>query len=818
MNTNQIERMKISHNWLKTYLDTNLSPVEIAEILTSTGLEVEGVEKIETIKGGLEGVLVGEVIETQQHPDADRLKVTKVNVGREAPLQIVCGAANVASGQKVLVAMVGCTLFPATGDSLKIKKSKIRGVESEGMICAEDELGIGNSHDGIMVLPKEVPVGQSAREYLKIEDDFLFEIGLTPNRSDAMSHIGVARDLKAYLNFHKQTDHSIKLPETDIPKAAEPEFKFNLSVENQIACLRYSGAIITGVKIADSPDWLKNRLRSIGQKPINNVVDITNFVMHECGNPLHAFDLAVAGNTIVVRNAKEGEKIITLDNIERKLNPEDLVICNQSVPMCIGGVMGGIESGISEKTQSLFLEAACFSTQSIRKTGKRHGLNSDSSFRFERGVDPANLIVARNRAIQLILEIAGGTLKNVYDIYPTPVLPKSILIDLNKCRALCGKNISNEEINSILTHLDYITVSSGTDQLTVEIPLYRYDVSRPVDLFEEVLRIYGFNNIDLPSKLNSSITYKAKPDTDLIVNIVSDLLVSTGYYEIMNNSLSSSENHEKSKINYPSTFDAVKLLNPLSNELDIMRPTMIDGGLAAIEFNQNRQNADLKLFEFGKIYGKTETGFTESKKLALFLTGARYEENWITSNQKSTFFTLKSVVLKIFERLGLGGHLSDGAKINTALEGGITYSANNAVLCELGWINPKLIKEKGIKQQVFYAEFNWDNLLLAVSKNKTEYKPIPKTQFVRRDFSLLLDEHISFESIKKIALSSTKKLLRNVNLFDVYEGKNLASGKKSYAVSFIFQDDEKTLQDTQVDGMMATIREKLHSELGAELR
>lgn len=811
--------MKISYNWLRTYLRIDLNPQEISEILTSTGLEVESVEKTEMVKGGLAGVVVGEVVEVSQHPDADRLKVTHVNTGLEKSLQIVCGASNVAKGQKVLVATVGSTLFPSNGDAIKIKKSKIRGVESEGMICAEDELGLGNSHEGIMVLPADALIGINASDFLKMEDDHLFEIGLTPNRSDAMSHIGVARDLKAYLNFHKNTSLKIDFP--IVPNFAEmtsSEVSLKISVENQKSCIRYSGAIISEISVAESPDWLKNRLRSVGLKPINNVVDITNFVMHECGNPLHAFDLSSVQESIKVRNAREGEKIRTLDGIERLLHQDDLLICNKDEPMCIAGVMGGIDSGINDQTRSLFLEAACFSTQSVRKTSKRHALSSDSSFRFERGVDPANVLIARNRAIQLILEISGGKLQQVYDNYPAPVQPPIITIDFNKCRSLCGKNIPNEEIMRILIELEYDIVQSQNESLQISVPTYRYDVSRPADIYEEVLRIYGFNNIEVPKKLNASITYKSKPDNDFLVNLISDLLVSNGYFEIMNNSLGSSEKIENSAIDYLSNENSVRILNPLSNELDVLRQSMIDGGLTTIEFNQNRQTPDLKLFEFGKVYHKSESGYSESKKLSVFLTGNRHVENWTTSEQKTSFFSLKSIVFKIIERLGLADQIGESSKQINALSDGVLLTINNNTLCELGWIDSKLTKEAGIKQQVFYAEFNWDNVMAAIKKTKTEFRSIPKTQFVRRDFSLLLDEKVTFESIKKTALKSTKKLLKTVGLFDVYEGKNLAQGKKSYAVSFTFQDDEKTLQDEQVDKMMLTIRENLEKELGAELR
>lgn len=805
--------MKISYNWLKEYINTSLSATEIGNILTSTGLEVESVEKVESIKGGLHGVVVGEVLTCTKHADADKLKVTTVSIGSGEELQIVCGAPNVAAGQKVLVATVGATLYPTPEEALKIKKSKIRGVESHGMICAEDELGLGTSHEGIMVLPADTKTGISAREYFSIEDDYLLEIGLTPNRSDAMSHIGVARDLKAYLNYHQNAEIKLNIPES-VAVAGSNSQDFNFTIESPDQCPRYSVAVIEGVKITESPAWLQNRLRSIGLKPINNAVDITNFVMHECGNPLHAFDLDKSGNQIKIRNAKPGEKIRTLDLVERELSPQDLVICNDH-PLCIAGVMGGADSGISNSTTQIFLEAACFDSTSVRKTSKRHQLFSDSSFRFERGVDPNNVIQARNRAISLILQICGGQLIFTGDSYTKVVMPEKVILQPQNLRNLIGTDLGDSDIAQILTELEFGVNKIADKNLEVTIPTYRYDVKRPADLTEEVLRIYGFDKVEIPQKLNSSITLSKKPDSDNIYNLVANLLTDSGFYEIMNNSLIPQDALSTN------SQDEVLLQNPLSNELNAMRQSLLPGALNTVYRNQNRQRSDLRLYEFGKTYRKSDSTYEESRRLCILQTGNRVQESWVEKKDsaQSTIYDLKRVVSKIFKRLGIDSRISYANSSETTLAYGLDILQDKKNLIGfIGSVNAKILKNFDIRNEVFVADFNWDLLIRLCAQTKTEFVPLPKTQFVRRDFSLLLEKGISFTQIQEIASSVEKKLLQDVNLFDVYEGKNLPEGKKSYAVSFIFQDPEKTLQDAQIDKIMGNIREKLETELKAELR
>lgn len=809
--------MKISYNWLRQYLKTDLNPVEMGEILTSTGLEVESIEKLETIKGGLEGVVVGEVITKEKHPEADRLSLTTVNIGKADLLKIVCGAPNVAAGQKVLVATVGATLYPSSGEPIKIKKSKIRGAESEGMICAEDELGLGHSHDGILVLSADKEAGTPARNLFDVEEDYLLEIGLTPNRTDAMSHIGVARDLKAFLQFHRDPSIDVVLPVVTDYQSLKSFDELTVEVADIVACPRYAGAVIANLQVTESPAWLQKRLRAIGLKPINSVVDITNFVMHECGNPLHAFDLSAVGKKIEVRRAHAGEKLKTLDGIERELSSNDLVIANASVPMCIAGVMGGLDSGISGTTSSIFLEAAYFLPTAVRKTSKHHILNSDSSFRFERGADPNNVIYARNRAIDLILNVCGGELKQVYDHYPSALVPARVEFEYEKCRKLCGADFTNEQLDRLLTALDFTIESVSENGCTVHVPTYRNDVNRQADISEEVLRIYGFNQVNLPDKLNTSITFSNKPDQEKYYNLIADTLSYAGFFEIMNNSLSASS-HAASKVNYLKVDELVTILNPLSNELDVMRPSLLPGGLQAIAYNQNRQHPDLRLYEFGKTYFKTSTGYSESRRLCLFISGQLQEENWNSQKIKTSFYSIKSAVQRILERLGLTTGISEAPLDSAAFADGVSIAHNRARIGEFGWIKPQLLKEFGIKSPVYFADLDWDQLVRAAAQQKTEFRPIPKTQFVRRDFSLLLDEAITFSDIETRASSVDKKLLKKVGLFDVYDGKNLPEGKKSYAVSFTFQDDEKTLQDDQIDRTMLAIRQKLETELKAELR
>ena len=807
--------MKISYNWLKNYLDFDLEPEETAKILTDTGLEVEGLEKVETIKGGLEGVVIGEVLTKEKHPDADRLNVTTVDVASGEPLQIVCGAPNVEAGQKVVVATPGCTLYPDPEKGFKIKKSKIRGVESNGMICAEDELGLGESHDGIMVLEDSVQVGMPARDYFKIEDDYLIEIGLTPNRADAMGHIGVARDLKAYLNYHKGQSLQLNIDDTTF---SEGEKTINLTVENEVACPRYSGVIVSGVKVADSPDWLQNKLRVIGLNPINNIVDITNFVMFESGNPLHAFDLTKTGGDIVVRNARKGEKIVGLDEVERELSENDLMICNKDVPMCIAGVFGGLDSGVQDSTTDIFLEAAYFNPVSVRKTAKRHTLNTDSSFRFERGVDPNNVSYALNRAAKLIAEVAGGTIEKVVDHYPNKIEDFEVDFNFDRCRKLAGITISDEETLSILNELDITEISKEGSQSKVKVPAYRVDVQREADVVEEVLRIYGFNNVALPEKLNTSISYRSNPDREKLYNTVADLLTNNGFSEIMNNSLTSSALWSKLNSGSFNAEEDVAILNPLSQELDVMRQTLLPGGLKSIEYNQNRQFPDLKFFEFGSVYKKSNEEYQENGRLGIWISGKKAKENWSVGQDKANFYTLKGVIEALLGKLGIDKAVNLDETEVDLFEYGYQLSITRQLVGEFGLVQPKIAKKFGLKGDVFYADLDWDKIVDLSVLNKITAKPLPKTQFARRDFSLLLNESVEFSAIEKIAYKVDKKILKEVGLFDVYQGKNIEKGKKSYAVSFTFQDDEKTLKDKQLDAIMDNIRKKLETELGAELR
>lgn len=811
--------MKTSLNWLKQYIEVDLSPEEIGAILTDTGLEVEGITKIEAVKGGLEGVFVGEVLTCEQHPDADRLKITTVSVGTGEPLQIVCGAPNVAAGQKVIVATVGCVLYPTPEEEFKIKSAKIRGVESYGMLCAEDELGLGKGHDGILVLNPDVVVGTKAAVYFELEDDYEIEIGLTPNRADAMGHIGVARDLKAYLNVHKDANKSLKFPSVDAFNVDNNDLSIAISVENPESCPRYMGTSITGVKVGPSPAWLQKRLRSIGLSPINNVVDITNFVMHELGTPLHAFDAEKLNGKIVVKTANEGDKFITLDGVERTLTSENLMITNGEDHLCIAGVLGGIDSGISENTTSVFLESAYFDAVSVRKTAKYHGLNTDASFRYERGVDPNLTDYALKRAALLIQEIAGGTISmEVVDTNPSPVKNAIVEFSYDRCNKLIGDRLSVELIDCILTNLDIKvnSVSEGIAQL--EIPAYRVDVKREADVVEEVLRIYGFNNVPIPEKLNTSLSFQKKPDLEKIQHNIAEMLVGMGFIETLNNSLTKSSYSEQLGGEVVQSARNVEMLNPLSQDLNVMRQSLIFNMMEMVEHNQNRQNADLKLFEFGKVYHKFEIGFSENKRLILGLTGRKEKESWNTSSDMATYYTIKGTATAIFKRLGLDGMLKEASFKNSLLQDGVQLSILKRKVGEIGWASAKMKKHFGIKNDVFIADLDWDAIVESLMYAKVKFTELPKTFSVRRDFSLLLDTKVRFEEIEEIARQCDKKLLQEVGLFDVYEGKNLEEGKKSYAVSFKFQDAEKTLQDKQVDAVMDKIRTSLESKLGAQLR
>lgn len=810
--------MKISYNWLKEYVNSDKSPEEIARILTDTGLEVEGIHKIESVKGGLEGVVIGEVVTCEKHPDADRLKVTTVNVGTEE-LQIVCGAPNVAAGQKVVVATVGTTLYPNPEEPFKIKKSKIRGVESVGMLCAEDELGLGESHDGILVLSDEIEVGVSAASYFQLEDDYQLEIGLTPNRADAMGHIGVARDLVAYLNVHENAGLKINWPSVEEFNVGSNDLSISVEVMDLDACPRYTGLTISGLKVEASPAWLQNRLRSIGLSPINNVVDVTNFVMMELGTPLHAFDASEVGTNVIVRKAKSGEKFTTLDEVERELLPSDLMIANKDKSMCIGGVFGGIESGVSENTSSIFLESAYFNPVSVRKTAKAHGLSTDASFRFERGVDPNLTIYALKRAALLITTIAGGRVSmDIYDSNPKETQGHKVEFNIERCNSLIGEQIEAEEIDKILSALDiHANTKNGSDwQLTV--PAYRVDVTREADVIEEVLRIYGFNNVSLPKKLNSSLNVFEKPDKEKIQNTVSEMLVGQGFIETMHNSLTKSSYILDLGGEIAREEFNVEILNPLSKDLDIMRQSLLFNMLETVAHNQNRQQSDLKLFEFGKIYHKFSSGYSENKRLILVISGKKESENWNSNQESFSFYSLKGYVGAVLDRLGLTDLVKEKELKKTLLEDGLSVGVLKSDVGQMGWISQKWKKYFGIKNDVFVADLDWDKLIDSLQYSRVKFEELPKSFAARRDFSLLLDKEIQFSQIVELARNCDKKLLKDIGLFDVYEGDKLEAGKKSYAVSFTFQDAEATLKDQQIDAIMNKIRASLESNLGAQLR
>tara|TARA_B100000508_G_C11465718_1_gene282268 strand:- start:14721 stop:17156 length:2436 start_codon:yes stop_codon:yes gene_type:complete len=811
--------MKVSYSWLKRYVKTDQKPDEVSEILTDTGLEIEGLEEVESIKGGLRGVVIGKVLTCEKHENADRLNVTTVDIGEKEPVQIVCGAPNVGVDQKVVVATVGTTLYPTPEEPFKIKKSKIRGVESVGMICAEDELGIGKSHDGIMVLPEDAKIGQSAAEYFQLESDHVFEIGLTPNRSDALGHLGVARDLVAYNKVHGGEKSALQLPDISSFEVQNTGHSVKIEVEDEDACPRYMGTVIADVEVKPSPDWLKNALLAIGLTPINNIVDVTNFVMHELGTPLHAFDLSKVGEKVVVKKAKEGEKFTTLDGEERTLTADDLMITNGKENMCLAGIFGGEDSGVKYTTQAIFLEAAYFDPVTIRTSAKHHGLNTDASFRFERGVDPNMVDFALKRAAALIAEVSEGKVgMHPLDNYPKVIEPKEVMFSYDRCNQLIGNDIEVDKVGEILQALDIEILQNNGDRAQLKIPTYRVDVTREADVIEEVLRIYGFNNISLPEKWNISLSDQDLRSEERRLNTIANLLVNQGYYEMMNNSLTSSQLIEEHGGELLSNDRSVEMLNPLSNELDVMRQTLIFHGLSSIAHNQNRQHPDVGLYEIGKVYFKFDDKYEENKRLSLFLTGRKEIEQWNTSDDKTTFYSLKGTVVSILERLGLNGMITTKAIKKSILTDGIQLFVQKNKIGEIGWTSDKLNRSFGVKQRVYIADLDWDMIISLGNRNKVKFSPLPKSFAVRRDFSLLLDESVSFGAIEEIAYKTDRKLLRDVNLFDVYEGDKLPDGKKSYAVSFSFQDEEKTLKDKQIDKLMDKIYDQLNKQLKAELR
>ncbi len=806
--------MKISYNWLKEYIKIDLEPKKVAALLTDTGLEVEGIEIVESVKGGLKGVVIGEVISKKQHPNADRLSVTTVAIGTDTPLHIVCGAPNVASGQKVAVATIGTVLYSGN-DSFKIKKGKIRGEVSEGMICAEDELGLGTDHDGIMVLNKNAQVGMPASEYFQLENDTVFEIGLTPNRSDAMSHIGVARDLFAVLNLNGE-EVAMNKPSVDAFEATNSQLPIQIEVKDFEACPRYAGVSIQGLKVAPSPDWLQRRLIAIGLSPINNVVDVTNYVLHETGQPLHAFDIAsIKGKKVIVQKLAEQTSFTTLDDVERKLSSEDLMICDAKEGMCIAGVFGGIQSGVNDNTTDVFLESAYFNPVSIRKTAKRHALSTDASFRFERSVDPNLVIYALKRAAVLIQEVAGGSVASeISDLYPHPIPNFEISLAYAKIDRLIGEKIDRKIIQSILTNLEIKILESSDTELKLSVPPFRADVQRSEDVIEEILRIYGYNRIAIPAQLKSSLTYANKPDTEHLRNLVSDLLSSKGFNECMNNSLS--------KTSYAHLIDElnpehqVELLNPLSQDLNGMRQSLLFGGLENLSYNINRKNVDLKLYEFGKTYHHRQE-YIEHRKLMLFACGRKKAESWNNDNDEVDLFWLKQEVEHVLRRLGVT-KLKEEKITSSYIDNSYRFSFKNKAVATFGSVNKKILKAFDIKNNVLTAEFNWDNILYFSNGNKTTYQAVSKFPSVRRDLALLVDASVEFKTLQTLATQCENKLLKKVNLFDVYEGNKLPQGKKSYALSFILQNDIKTLTDKQIDKVMDKLIKVFQEKAGAEIR
>ena len=809
--------MRISYNWLKQFIKTDLKSEEIADILTDLGLEVEGVDKYESLKGGLQGVVIGHVLTCEKHPDADKLKITTVDLGDgNAPVQIVCGAPNVAAGQKVPVATIGTKLFDKEGNAFEIKKGKIRGQESHGMICAEDELGLGESHDGIMILNEDLKPGTPASKVFEIETDEVFEIGLTPNRADAMSHMGVARDLRAGL-LQKGTTSELITPSVSKFKVEKRTLKIDVKVENEKLAPRYCGVTISGITVKPSPTWLQNRLKAIGLTPKNNIVDVTNYVLHELGQPLHAFDAAqIKGNKVVVKTVPAGTKFVTLDDMERTLHEEDLMICDESGPMCIAGVFGGKTSGVSEKTQAIFLESAYFNPVSVRKTAKRHTLSTDASFRFERGIDPSITEYALKRAALLIQEVAGGEItSDIVDIYPKKIEDFSVFIHFNKVNKIIGEEIKPETIKKILASLD-IKVNSITEAgLGLTIPSYRVDVTREIDVIEEILRVYGYNNIKIPSKVNATTAYSSRTEEYKVQNIIANQLCSLGFNEMMANSLTTPD-YVKLSENLKEEFN-VMMLNPLSSDLSAMRQSLLFSGLEAISFNINRKRSDLKFFEFGKSYHKIPSGHEENKHLTLLVTGNRQNESWTNAQSKSDFFLFKGYINTILSRLGLDKKVTSLPFENDVFAEGLALAVGKEVIVEFGTVKKSVLKHFDIKQEVLYADFAWDKIQKYVS-TKIKFTDIPKYPEVRRDLALLLDENVPFEQIYNIAKQTEKGLLKDVNLFDVYTGNNLPEGKKSYAVSFILQDDSKTLTDTQIDKIMSKLQGNFESQLGASLR
>lgn len=806
--------MKISYNWLKQFIKIDLKSEETAAILTDLGLEVEVVEKYQSVRGGLEGVVVGHVLTCEKHPDADRLSITTVDLGDGNPVQIVCGASNVAKGQNVPVATIGTKLFDAAGVEFEIKKGKIRGQESHGMICAEDELSLGTSHDGIMILDANLKPGTPCATVFNIENDEVFEIGLTPNRADAMSHYGVARDLRASL---LQNNSNIELitPSVSTFRIDKRTLKIDVDVIDTKLAPRYCGVTLSGLTVKPSPAWLQNRLKAIGITPKNNIVDVTNYILHDLGQPLHAFDAAKINGKIVVKTLATGTKFTTLDDVERTLHEEDLMICDEKGPLCIAGVFGGKSSGVTETTNSIFLESAYFNPVSIRKSAKRHGLNTDASFRFERGIDPNITEFALKRAALLIKEVAGGEItSDIVDIYPKKIEDFPVFLHFDKTAKLIGQELPKETIKKILASLDIKVTTVSDAGLGLIIPSYRVDVQREIDVIEEILRVYGYNNINFTKKLNATVSNSARTEDHKVQNIIATQLNSLGFHEMMANSLTTPEYVRLSEM-LKEEYN-VMMLNPLSNDLSAMRQSLLFSGLEAVSYNINRRNSDLKLFEFGKTYHKLPSGYDEPKHLTFFVSGNRSEESWTIAQKPSDFFLFKGYVTSVLDRLGIN-KIQNKPVTSDVFAEGMAIVCSNDTLVEFGTVKKSILKHFDIKQEVFYADFNW-NLILKLISTKIKFTDIPKYPEVRRDLALLVDQTVAFDAIYSIARQTEKSILKDINLFDVYEGKNLPEGKKSYAVSFTLQDTSKTLTEEQIDKIMIKLQKNMEIELGASLR
>lgn len=820
--------MNISYKWLKEYVDFSLSPQEVCDALTSEGLEVGALEEVQSIRGGLKGLFVGKVLTCDMHPDSDHLHVTTVDLGHGGTRQIVCGAPNVAAGQKVIVADLGCVLYDGDKE-FTIKKSKLRGVESNGMICAEDEIGVGSSHDGIIVLPEDAEIGMPAAEYYNLESDWLIEVDITANRADALSHWGVARDLYAWLkqngyetSLHRPSDETFVVDDETLP--------IDVEIVNKEACKRYACVSITDCEVKESPEWLKNKLNTIGMRPINNIVDITNYVMMAYGQPLHCFDAdMVKGHRIVVKTMPEGTPFITLDGEEHKLSERDLAICNAEDPMCIAGVFGGKGSGTYDNTRNIVLESAYFHPTWIRKSARRHGLSTDASFRFERGIDPEGVIYALKQAALLCKELSGGKISmQIKDVYPEKIENAKVDLGYSYVNRLVGKDIPVETIKSIVTSLEMKILEENVDGLKLEIPAYRVDVQRPCDVVEDILRVYGYNNVEIPTQLKSSLVVKGDEDKKhVLANLVGEQLLGCGFNEILNNSLTKSAYYDKLQ-SYPAE-NLVRIMNPLSSDLNVMRQTMLFGGLESIAYNVNRRNPNLKFFERGNVYtfspDKQNTdnpmaAYKEENMIALWVTGKRVTGSWAHADEQSTFFELKAYVMNILSRIGVpfGMLMFKESTGDIFSKATVIENRGGKKLVEMGLVSKAILKSAGIDQEVYYAELNWTALMKTIKKQKVEYREISKYPAVSRDLALLIDKNVEFVTIESVAYRSEKKLLRKVELFDVYEGKNLPEGKKSYAVNFILQDEQKTLNDKQIDSIMNKIIANLKKEIGAELR